>query len=111
MTTLQFNFMDPNIQAMFGNGYTSTIKHPSVRNSNINLDLFVDGLHDKLARIFCSIDRQGGKNITLPCPLTVEEDDLFGLLSKNQLTGTNNETILQHFKKYVTSKQSADCLK
>lgn len=103
--TLPFNFTDAIIQAMFGNGHnsgnghTSTLRHPT--NNDINLDLFVDGLHDKLARIFSlinRINRHGGGG-----PLTVEEDDLFTLLSKVQPPGVNNETIMQHFKKYVTT--------
>lgn len=106
MATLLFNFMtDHVIRDLFhidrtGRRYSSTIKHPSV--DNINLDLFVDGLHDKLARIFCLVDRQRGTDITLPCHLTVEEDDLFGLVSKNQPLGVaDNETIMHYFKKYV----------
>lgn len=103
MATLQFDFnTDTTIRDMFGINHTSTIKHPSV--NDINLDLFVDGLHDKLARIFCSIDKQGGRNNTRPCPLTVEEDDLFQLPSKNQPPGVNDETVIEHFKSSVVTK-------
>lgn len=91
------------IRLMFGNGHSSTIKHQTVHN--VNLDLFADGLHDKLARIFCLIARNGTL-LNLPpqvCPITIEEDHLFSLPSKVQPPGAGQETIMQHFKKYVTT--------
>ena len=114
MATIQIDHTNEDIRglinAMFFNRnvngnlvHTSTIRHQTVQN--VNLDLFVDSLHDKLARIFCIIDRnlnQLGNNNN--CPKTVEEDDLFNLQSKNPPANNLTETIMEHFKSSVVTK-------
>ena len=113
MTTVHFDYTNQNIQGLIRsmflntnpNGtlkHTSTIKHQTAHN--VNLDLFVDSLHDKLARIFCVINRAGGLNITLPCPKTVEEDDLFDLQSKNPPANKTDEKVIEHFINSVVTK-------
>ena len=111
MATVHFDYTNPNIQGlidgMFFNRnannnlvHTSTIKHQTV--DNVNLDLFVDSLHDKLARIFCEdgIRRHAGGS----CPKTVEEDDLFDLQSKNPPANNPTETVIEHFINSVVTK-------
>jgi hypothetical protein len=112
MATIPIDYNDPNIQGLIRgmffnvNGtpkYKSTIKHQTV--NNVNLDLFVDSLHDKLARIFCLINRNliplGNNN---NCPKTVDEDLLFNLRSKHPSANNQNETIMQHFINSVVTK-------
>ena len=111
MATVHFNYIDPNFQGLIRrmffninpNGtttpkYRSTIKHQTVHD--VNLDLFADGLHDKLARIFCEFRRHGLGN----CPKSIEEDDLFGLPSKYPPANNQTETIMQHFINSVVTK-------